>query len=456
LINEALNKLNDIVNLWESDAVNAFVVSLEARRSRREFLTELKAKTCYLYGTFHTLRASGCSDNYAMVDEYTTAKGWFDKAVEIIGDSKSNILSSANLCSKIVENILLYPSNCAEAVDHLKAIQADLKEVLQPWSEEDAAQCEIQINLQNEIAKIPVEMKDLHDRIQSNTTLLHGRIEPAQKDLGNQFETILLEKGKQKNASLGWGLAFWILFFVAFGFFISSLVQASNGDPSGAMIAFSLIGSILFFILGVNNGKMSLNRKRKAHKNSMRQVSNLHQLSQQILSGLGDGSQEIDRQMGVIKERIRHQRSLLESAYLHGPTPDLFVEHRARESDLKVLQRDLESQQEDARNLVRKVLQVGNTEVYDLSGVSLNGEKGKLAFEISNLAFRKGGNANLEAADRERFIRIRIPRHQITGIYPSYSRMDIQYSGLTAIFMKDKKGDLLGRLVNEWVEAGQS
>ena len=456
LISTALNKLNDIVNLWESDAVNAFVVSLEARRRRKEYLTELKAKTCFLYGTYHTIKATECSDNSPMVDGYTTAKAWFDKAIEIIGDSKSDILQPAQLCSQTVENILLFPANCSEAIEKLKEIQKSFLQLKQSWGEKDSVQCAVQINLQDEIVKIPPEMKELHEKVKHVTTALHGKIDPARTELSAEYEEIIEQKEKQKNSSLAWGWSFWVLFLISLGINIASFVQASNGNENIPTIISSFIAWIVFLSLAVNGRSASLNRRRKAYKELIRQVAEKNQLSQQILTGFVSQSDQIEHELHAINDRSHHLRHLLEAVYLHGPTPDLFVEHREREADLKTLQNTLQEWQEEARNLVRQVLQVSSTELYDYPGVMFNGTSGKLAFEVNNIIFRTGGNANMDEEKREKYIRIRIPRAQISSVYPSYNRTDILYAGMTAQFLQDKHGENIASLIHEWMEAGRA
>ncbi len=452
---KSLSSLNDVINLWESPAVSSFVVSLEARRRRKEFLAELKSKTCFQYGTLHSLNAARSDEHSLIVNEYATARAWFEKAKEVLEKSDEKLTRAIENSILAISMIMDYRNDPKKTTTRLEELRGKLEKVDFLWAARDAEQSELLCRLQDQIKVIPQEYDLLHHQVKVTATQCQQEVGPNSIQLSSTLQSIEEKKNGGRTFSLVYFLAFSILLLISLiisAVMINNIDQHGDSGPSIIIPILLVVLSIIF--LSVGSG-IKLGRDRKAFQTQQAEIAALETQTKGSYSVMVKQSDLLLQKQTELDQKVQHARDLLSAAYLYKDPPDLFKEHNKTLKDLSDLKNTISTWREDSHALVQQIIKAGSKELYHVSGASFRGMKGNLCFEVSNLVFRIGGAAGMEDEERNRHVIIRIPRNQVSNAYMTFNRVDVWYAGQCAQFFHERRAQKMLDLINQWLQIGR-
>ena len=104
-----IKNLMDFVAMWESPALNEYVVELDERRERKKRVAGLEGRAFQLLGLYHSLRGSEGQTNEQMVSHYETASGWFERSKEALITGEPELAPAAGFSKQFTDVILQFP-----------------------------------------------------------------------------------------------------------------------------------------------------------------------------------------------------------------------------------------------------------------------------------------------------------------------------------------------------------
>ena len=119
-----VKKILEFTDLWDSEALNDYVVEIEERRERKKRMARLEGRAYQLLGLYQCLEAVQGQSNEEMVAAYQAAHGWYERSEQTLHDFEPELAASAGFSKQFVDVILYFPAEPGNAIPEVN-IQPD-------------------------------------------------------------------------------------------------------------------------------------------------------------------------------------------------------------------------------------------------------------------------------------------------------------------------------------------
>jgi serine/threonine protein kinase len=182
-----IKKILDFKALWDSEALNEYVVKIGDKRERKKQMAGLEGRAYQLLGFLQSLGGARGQTNEEMISKYAAARGWFERSEKVLKDAEPELASVAGFSKQFTDVILQFPVDPRGALPKIE-IQPDQA----PGVKVDLGQCHeyegVLDRIEGKINRLKGEAQTLLNKVKDQIDQITIHLEEYKKEVENQMD----------------------------------------------------------------------------------------------------------------------------------------------------------------------------------------------------------------------------------------------------------------------------
>ncbi len=262
-----VKKILDFKALWDSEALNEYVVNLGDKRERKKHVAGLEGRAYQLLGFYQSLDGARGLTNEQMVSRYAAARGWFERSEKVLKDAEPELATVAGFSRQFTDVILQFPVDPRGALPKIEIQPGQapgVKVDLTQWHEYEG----VLDRIEGKINRLKGEAQALLNKVKDQIDRITAHLEEYKKEVENQMDLHAKKNTQIKGKSASEisrlekiiKISRWIILFLPWvagltGLIISGLKSGHSGLAAFGLMSLASSLGFLYVRLPGTHGK---------------------------------------------------------------------------------------------------------------------------------------------------------------------------------------------------------